>query len=239
VHVALVGPWYPRKRSPTLMVQPCSNSATALNSLLLGSITQLKELNRVASQQSPLANEAMSLGELSTELDSNIAAHLVGDTQTLSAFSKVSKYYRNIVESYLYHVITFHDLDTYYIRCLLVTILDCPSVGLHIRRFNIGHDSHMRREADMDAESVLRKKLWDKANQIRDRIDQVMRLFPEEIQSIVGTEAVDFCHQWAGSCYKSSSADPVAALIICVAQISISSHSVEEDRTCTPQCVSF
>lgn len=73
-------------------------------------------------------------------------------------------------------------------------------------------------ESDTHADLTLRKKLWDRANQIRNRIDQVVRLFSEEIQSIASIEVVDFCHQWAGSCYTSRCVDPVAALIMCIAQ---------------------
>jgi hypothetical protein len=72
------------------------------------------------------------MNKLSTELDSKIANCLDGDTQALSAFSKVNKYYRIVAEPYLYKDLVFHPDDDVPLKRLLLTLLHRKELALHI-----------------------------------------------------------------------------------------------------------
>lgn len=77
----------------------------------------------------------MSMGMLSTELDNNVAQHLV--IKELSALSRTFKYYRALAEPHLYKDVLFSTEQIYRIWFLLCTIVQRPSLAEHIRSFTL------------------------------------------------------------------------------------------------------
>lgn len=109
----------------------------------------------------------MSLDKLSTELDANIASHLAGDLQRLSALSKAPKYYRSVAEPILYKDVKFHDMESWHLWCLLRTIIDRNGVVLYLKRLSLC--DIMSSEHKTTAEPVEYKRQNDK--KMRKEID--------------------------------------------------------------------
>jgi hypothetical protein len=79
----------------------------------------------------------MSLSALSTELDTKIVAYLTGDTSALSAFSQVSKYYRDIAEPYLYKDIALLDRDDHTMKQLFCILLARKQLARQISSISV------------------------------------------------------------------------------------------------------
>jgi hypothetical protein len=77
----------------------------------------------------------MSLSKLSTELDATICNHLEGDQQTLSTFSRVSKYYRTIAEPNLYKNVNLKENDEYGLMRLSFTLVTRRALAQHVSSF--------------------------------------------------------------------------------------------------------
>jgi hypothetical protein len=88
----------------------------------------------------------MSLNKLSTKLDEDIVQRLA--RPGLDALSRTSKYYRSLMEPYLYKDLVFSKHQAYEIQCLFLTILGRNELAKHIRSFTMTKD-----EVDMRARS--------------------------------------------------------------------------------------
>jgi len=81
----------------------------------------------------------MSLSELPTELDAKIIEflHAADDRQAVSSMSRVSKYYRQLAEPFLYRDLVFRAADEIRIKRLLITLLVETELAKHIRSFSL------------------------------------------------------------------------------------------------------
>jgi hypothetical protein len=82
----------------------------------------------------------MSMDKLSTEFDSKIANCLVGDTQALSAFSKVNKHCRMVAEPCLCKGFVFKVSEYVPLVQMLLTLVHRKELALHISSIQLLED---------------------------------------------------------------------------------------------------
>ena len=123
------------------------------------------------------------MDKLSTELDAKITNYLLDSTPALSAFSKVSKYYRKVVEPYLYKNIVLKEYHDHTLKRLFFTLLDRKNLALHIQSVtiveNIPRYHSQSDDEDEDGTETLKQKeainlgLWDHSGAIQRAIGDV------------------------------------------------------------------
>lgn len=154
----------------------------------------------------------MSMSTLSTELDTKIAEYLAADEarDSLGCLSRVSKYYRNLMEPVLYRHLSFSVYDTwcnYRIVYLLFTLLDRNELAKHIKSFML-----ISEPAEFCFPNKLvpdiADKLWSYASLIQSKIREISgKLLPS-----------GFMLEWFSNVLVHRPAlDGALALILCMA----------------------
>lgn len=147
----------------------------------------------------------MSFAKLSTELDSKIAGFYLGDTQALSALSKVSKYYRAITEPFLYAEIKTSIYDRYRMQDLLFTVMDREDLALYIKNVKISGDWHEQYdEPAIDLKLVF----WKRAHTLWYKLDHIFNDLDSE------TNIVETKYMLYGRLFSHSLQDSALALVL-------------------------
>lgn len=152
----------------------------------------------------------MSLSALSTELDTKIVLYLANDTPALSAFSKISKYYRGVAEPYLYKDIVLIDQDDHTIKQLFCTLLARTQLAHQIRSITV--QKPKRNIIAKDGERID-ADLWKSVGAIQSTMNDIA-------SPIRGyEEGVTRRNAWFSGIFspESYNIDHILALILCLA----------------------
>lgn len=157
----------------------------------------------------------MSLGELSTELDSRIAS-LVHDKSALSAFSLTSKYYRMIAEPYLYKNIEVDEYDYHTLLRLLFTLLDRNELAAYVKSIKYTQ-GNFGLTYDVAKQGKLRSDVWKYRNAIGEKINEL--LSPASGVSDISKWRLDWFSAIMSAVHEHHRGyDEVLALVLCMAR---------------------
>jgi hypothetical protein len=152
------------------------------------------------------------MDKLSTELDSKIANCIVGDTQALSAFSKVNKYYRMVAEPHLYKDLTFHASEYVPLVRLLLTLFHRKELALHICSAQLHENGESQPITEAELTS-LDNSLWGSAKAIFDNLYDVT----SKMQGSAEAQRLTF--RWLRNLLRSNpyAFDEASAFVLCMA----------------------
>jgi hypothetical protein len=115
----------------------------------------------------------MSLNQLPAELDAIIVGYLADDKKTMSAISKVSKYYRSVAKPYLYEDLVFCGDDWDGLTLLLSTLVRREQLGLYVKSLNVDDDSCLPPAIPLD--STVGAKLYAEAGLVHAKIHEIVQ----------------------------------------------------------------
>jgi len=152
----------------------------------------------------------MSLGELSTELDCAIVSFLEDDKRALSAFSKVSKYYRAIAEPHLYQALGFKSVEWESLTRLLLTLIKREDLALHITIFTLDCGTNIPMQSILPSMENIGQDLWNSVSAIRDKLNDVLSLKRS-------SDGTSLAFRILSQLYTTEFPDAVVAVVLCLA----------------------
>ena len=149
------------------------------------------------------------MDKLSTELDTKIATFL--DTRSLSAFSKVSKYYRSVAEPILYKDIVLKEYDEYTLKRLFLTLLARKELALHILSMTVVEHGGVEQSREQKEKNNM--DLWANTSAIQKTIADVLSTARGQQNTHTRRAA------WFSDIFQQQPAlnDHILALILCMA----------------------
>lgn len=180
----------------------------------------------------------MSFRKLPTELDAKIASHLVGDTQSLSALSKVSRYYRTVAEPYLYEEVEFNDMEMWHLWCLLRTMIDRNTVASYVKRVMLCDIMGPQRKKMARPDEYKRQNEEKMCTEIWARVGQIMGHINLTLVPIMNSSAAaKFAYGLTGDLFSEFWDESLVALVLIFANnlealelhVEFSSHKTIRD----------